>query len=102
LRAVVQRVSRASVSIQGQAVATINEGLVVLLGVAAGDSEEEVRYLADKIANLRILPDEADRFNLSAMDTGAEVLVVSQFTLLADTRKGRRPSFTNAAPPEIA
>ena len=102
MRAVVQRVSRASVSIKGQDVARIQQGIVVLLGVAAGDSEADARHLADKIANLRILPDEADKFNLSALDTAGEVLVVSQFTLLADTRKGRRPSFTNAAPPEDA
>ena len=102
MRAVVQRVSRASVSIKGQDVARIQQGIVVLLGVAAGDSETDARYLADKIANLRILPDEADKFNLSALDTAGEVLVVSQFTLLADTRKGRRPSFINAAPPEDA
>jgi len=95
-------VSRASVSIKGQDVARIQQGIVVLLGVAAGDSETDARYLADKIANLRILPDEADKFNLSALDTAGEVLVVSQFTLLADTRKGRRPSFINAAPPEDA
>lgn len=94
--------SRASVSIKGQDVARIQQGIVVLLGVAAGDSETDARYLADKIANLRILPDEADKFNLSALDTAGEVLVVSQFTLLADTRKGRRPSFINAAPPEDA
>ncbi|MEE8373527.1 MAG: D-aminoacyl-tRNA deacylase [Dehalococcoidia bacterium] len=102
MRAVVQRVSRASVSIKGQDVARIQQGIVVLVGVAAGDSETDARYLADKIANLRILPDEADKFNLSALDTGGEVLVVSQFTLLADTRKGRRPSFVGAAPPQDA
>lgn len=102
MRAVVQRVSRASVSIKGQDVARIQQGIVVLVGVAAGDSEADARYLADKIANLRILPDEAGKFNLSAVDTGGEVLVVSQFTLLADTRKGRRPSFVGAAPPQHA
>jgi len=102
LRALVQRVSKASVSIEGQVVATIKHGLVVLIGVGKGDSEADAQYLADKIANLRIFSDEADKFNLSALDIGGEVLVVSQFTLLADTRKGRRPSFTDAAPPEEA
>ncbi len=102
MRALVQRVSQASVSIENQEVAAIKQGLVVLIGVGKGDSEADARYLADKIANLRIFSDEADKFNLSALDIGREVLVVSQFTLLADTRKGRRPSFTDAAPPEEA
>ena len=102
MRTLVQRVSKASVSIEGQVVATIKHGLVVLIGVGKGDSEADAQYLADKIANLRIFSDEADKFNLSALDIGGEVLVVSQFTLLADTRKGRRPSFTDAAPPEEA
>jgi len=102
LRAVVQRVSQASVSIKGQVVADIKQGLTVLVGVGREDSAVDARYLAEKIANLRILPDEADKFNLSVLDTDGEVLVVSQFTLFADTRKGRRPSFTGAAPPEEA
>lgn len=102
MRALVQRVSKASVSIEGQLVSTIKQGLVVLIGVGKGDSEPDAQYLADKIANLRIFSDEADKFNLSALDIGGELLVVSQFTLLADTRKGRRPSFTDAAPPEEA
>jgi D-tyrosyl-tRNA(Tyr) deacylase len=102
VRALVQRVSQASVSIESQIVATIKQGLVVLIGVGKGDSEADARYLAEKIANLRIFSDEADKFNLSALDIGGEILVVSQFTLLADTRKGRRPSFTDAAPPEEA
>lgn len=102
MRALVQRVSQASVSIESQVIAAIKQGLVVLIGVGKGDSEADARYLADKIANLRIFSDEADKFNLSALDIGGEVLVVSQFTLLADTRKGRRPSFTDAAPPEEA
>lgn len=97
-----QRVSKASVSIEGQLVSTIKQGLVVLIGVGKGDSEPDAQYLADKIANLRIFSDEADKFNLSALDIGGEVLVVSQFTLLADTRKGRRPSFTEAGTPEEA
>ena len=102
MRALVQRVSRASVTIEGQKVASINQGLVILLGAGRGDTEADASYLADKVANLRIFSDEADKFNLSALDTGGEVLVVSQFTLYGDTRKGRRPSFTDAAPPEEA
>ena len=97
-----QRVSKASVCIEGQLFSAIKQGLVVLLGVGKGDSEPDAQYLADKIANLRIFSDEADKFDLSALDIGGEILVVSQFTLLADTRKGRRPSFTDAAPPEEA
>ena len=102
MRALVQRVSNASVTIEGHLVSAIKQGLVVLIGVGKGDSEPDAQYLADKIANLRIFSDEADKFNLSALDIGGEALVVSQFTLLADTRKGRRPSFTEAAPPEQA
>ncbi len=102
MRALAQRVSQASVSIEGHLVSAIKQGLVVLIGVGKGDSEPDAQYLADKIANLRIFSDEADKFNLSALDIGGEALVVSQFTLLADTRKGRRPSFTEAAPPEKA
>ena len=102
MRALVQRVSQASVSIENQVVAAIKQGLVVLIGVGRDDSEPDAQYLADKIANLRIFSDESDKFNLSALDIGGEVLVVSQFTLLADTRKGRRPSFTEAAPPDEA
>jgi len=98
----VQRVSEASVSIEDQLVSAIKQGLVVLIGVGKGDSEPDAQYLADKIANLRIFSDEADKFNLSTLDIGGEILVVSQFTLFADTRKGRRPSFTEAAPPEDA
>jgi D-tyrosyl-tRNA(Tyr) deacylase len=102
VRALVQRVSHASVSIENQVVAAIKQGLVVLIGVGRDDSEPDAQYLADKIANLRIFSDEADKFNLSALNIGGDVLVVSQFTLLADTRKGRRPSFTEAAPPDEA
>ena len=102
MRALVQRVSQASVSIEGQLFSAIKQGLVVLLGVGKGDSEPDAQYLADKIANLRIFSDEADKFNLSALDICGEILVVSQFTLFADTRKGRRPGFTDAAPPEEA
>lgn len=102
MRAVVQRVTRASVSVDGQAIGSIGPGLVVLLGVAHGDSEAEARWLAEKIAHLRIFEDEAGKFNRSALDVGGEVLVISQFTLLADARRGRRPSFTDAAPPDMA
>jgi len=102
LKALVQRVTRASVSVNGEVVGKISCGLVVLLGVARGDTEKDAVYLADKIANLRIFSDEASKFNLSALETGAEILIISQFTLLADSRKGRRPSFEAAAPPEQA
>jgi D-tyrosyl-tRNA(Tyr) deacylase len=102
LKALVQRVTRASVSVNGEVVGKISHGLVVLLGVARGDTEKDAVYLAEKIANLRIFSDEASKFNLSALETEAEILIISQFTLLADTRKGRRPSFETAAPPEQA
>jgi D-aminoacyl-tRNA deacylase len=102
MRAVIQRVSRASVSVEGRVVARIGSGLLVLLGVAAGDGEGAAAALAGKIARLRIFPDESGRFDRSAVDTGGAVLAVSQFTLLADTGKGNRPSFTSAAPPEEA
>ena len=102
MKALVQRVTRASVSVNGEVVGKISHGLVVLLGVARGDTEKDAVYLAEKIANLRIFSDDASKFNLSALETGAEVLIISQFTLLADTRKGRRPSFETAAPPEQA
>jgi len=102
LRALIQRVSQASVSVEGHAVAAIEHGLVVLVGVARDDTEADARYLAEKTANLRILPDEAGKFNLSTLDMSGEVLVVSQFTLMASTCKGRRPSFSEAAPPEKA
>lgn len=102
MRAVVQRVIKASVSVDGEIVGSIGPGLVVLLGVTHGDTEEEARFLANKIANLRIFADVQGKFNLSALEMGGEALVVSQFTLYGDARKGRRPSFTKAAPPEIA
>jgi D-tyrosyl-tRNA(Tyr) deacylase len=98
----VQRVSKASVSVGGEVVGKIGPGLVVLVGVARGDTERDAFYLADKIINLRIFADEASKFNLSALETEGEILIISQFTLLADTRKGRRPSFEEAAPPEQA
>jgi D-tyrosyl-tRNA(Tyr) deacylase len=88
--------------VNGEVVGKIGLGLVVLVGVARGDTERDALYLTDKIVNLRIFADEASKFNLSALDTGGEILVISQFTLLADTRRGRRPSFEEAAPPEQA
>jgi len=97
-----QRVTKASVSVNGEEVGKIGQGLVVLLGVANGDTEKDADYLVQKIVNLRIFTDAADKFNLSALDIKGEILLVSQFTLLADTRRGRRPSFTDAAPPEKA
>ncbi|MHB1414606.1 MAG: D-aminoacyl-tRNA deacylase [Chloroflexota bacterium] len=102
MRAVLQRVTEASVSVDEEVIAEIGPGLVVLLGVGPGDGDEQARALAEKVANLRIFADEAGRFNLSALDLSAEVLVVSQFTLYADTRRGRRPSFTEAALPDQA
>jgi D-tyrosyl-tRNA(Tyr) deacylase len=102
VKALLQRVSRASVSVGGEVVGSIGRGLVVLVGVAGGDGDKDIQYLAQKIVNLRIFADREEKFNLSAFDVGAEVLLVSQFTLLADTRKGRRPSFTEAAPPPQA
>ena len=102
MRVVLQRVSRASVTVDGETVASIGRGLLLLTGIAEGDTEAEVRRLAQKCAEMRIFPDAEGRFNLSVVDIGGEALVVSQFTLLADVRRGRRPSFTDAAPPEIA
>jgi len=102
MKALVQRVSRASVSVDDDIVGKIDQGLVVFLGVAQGDSKEDASYLANKVVNLRIFADEASKFALSALETKGDILVVSQFTLLADSRKGRRPSFTEAAPPDLA
>jgi D-tyrosyl-tRNA(Tyr) deacylase len=102
VKALLQRVSAASVSVAGEPVGRIGRGLVVLVGVASGDTEQDARYLARKAAGLRIFTDDEGRFNLSALDIKGQLLVVSQFTLLADTRKGRRPSFSEAAPPEMA
>jgi len=102
VRAVVQRVTRAQVTTAGQIVGSIGPGLVVLLGVEVGDTQEDAVYLADKIINLRIFADSAGKMNLSLLDRKGELLVVSQFTLIGDCRKGRRPSFVNAAPPEQA
>jgi D-tyrosyl-tRNA(Tyr) deacylase len=102
VKALLQRVTGASVSVAGKVVGSIGRGLVVFVGVANGDSQKDAQYLAQKLVNLRIFADEKEKFNLSALDIGAELLLVSQFTLLADTRKGRRPSFTEAAPPAEA
>jgi D-tyrosyl-tRNA(Tyr) deacylase len=102
VKALLQRVTSASVSIEGEVVGSIGRGLVVLVGVAEGDSPEDADYLVAKLLNLRIFADKEEKFNLSALDIKAELLLVSQFTLLADTRKGRRPSFTDAAPPQQA
>ena len=102
MRALVQRASEASVAVGDEVVGRIGRGLVLLLGVSSGDGEVEARYIADKTVNLRIFPDDDGRFDRSALDIGADLLVVSQFTLYGDTRRGRRPSFTEAAPPEHA
>jgi D-tyrosyl-tRNA(Tyr) deacylase len=102
MRSVVQRVARASVRVDRQVVGEIGHGLLVLLGVAAGDSETDARWTADKLAQLRIFEDEAGKMNRSVQDGGGGVLLVSQFTLLGDSRKGNRPSFVGAAPPEEA
>ncbi|NLG74019.1 MAG: D-tyrosyl-tRNA(Tyr) deacylase [Chloroflexi bacterium] len=102
MRVILQRVRRGKVSVDGRTVAEIGHGAVILLGIGPQDGEEQARYLVDKIANLRIYEDEQGKMNRSLLDTGGEAIVVSQFTLYADTRKGRRPSFTEAAPPEIA
>ena len=102
MRALIQRVTWASVVVDNEEAGRIGPGLLVLLGVAEGDGPADCDYLAAKLVNLRIFSDAEGRFNLSALDTNAEILVVSQFTLYADTRRGRRPSFTSAAGPEDA
>lgn len=102
MRAVVQRVKESRVEVKGRIVGAIGPGLLVLLGVGEADSEEDTQYLADKIVHLRVFPDQQGSMNLSLMDTGGAAMVVSQFTLWGDCRKGRRPSFTHAAPPEKA
>lgn len=102
MRAVVQRVSRASVTVAGEVTGEIGPGLLVLLGVNSSDTAKEADYLADKVANLRIFADDHDKMNRSVIDTGGAILVVSQFTLYGDCRKGRRPSYNDAAPPEPA
>ena len=102
MRALVQRVKEASVEVDDTVVGSIGPGLLVLLGVSSEDDESDAEYLVPKIAKLRIFADDANRFNLSVADAGGDVLVVSQFTLYADTRRGRRPDFTRAAPPDLA
>ena len=102
MKALLQRVTKASVSVDGQIVGTIDRGLVVLVGVGAGDTDADAQQLAHKTSQLRIFADDDGKFNLSVIDVKGEVLVVSQFTLMAYTAKGRRPSFTDAAPPEEA
>lgn len=102
MRAVVQRVKKSSVTVEEKITGKIGQGLMVLIGVEDGDSEKDVDYIADKVCGLRIFEDEQGKMNLSVEDIGGEVLAVSQFTLLADARKGRRPSFTKAAAPDEA
>ena len=102
MRAVIQRVSRARVTVEGEVTGEIGAGLLVLLGVSANDAEKEAEYLAEKILNLRIFEDDDKKMNLSLLDVAGELLVVSQFTLYGDTRRGRRPSDIEAAPPEKA
>lgn len=102
MRAVVQRVNFSSVVVEGETVGEITKGLNVLLGVEEGDTEKDVQYMADKIVNLRIFEDVEEKMNLSLLDVGGEMLCISQFTLLGDCRKGRRPNFMSAAKPDIA
>ena len=102
MRVLLQRVSHASVSVDGQVVSKIGKGLLILLGIGHNDGEEQAQFLAEKIANLRVFRDEQGKTNLSILDVKGEAIVVSQFTLYADARKGRRPSFTDAALPEVA
>jgi len=102
MRALLQRVSKASVMVDGQTISSIGKGLLILLGVGHGDGEEQAKFIAEKIANLRVFEDEQGKTNLSILDVKGEAIVVSQFTLYADTRKGRRPSFIDAALPNVA
>ena len=102
MRALVQRVTEASVSVDGEVLGQIGPGLVVLVGIARSDGDRHIEYIVSKTVNLRIFEDDEGRFNLSALDVGADLLVISQFTLYADTRRGRRPGFTEAAPPDTA
>lgn len=102
MRAVLQRVSRAKVSVNGETVGEIGKGILVLLGIASVDTEKDAIYLLEKTLNVRIFEDASEKMNLSLLDIKGELLVVSQFTLYGDTRKGRRPSFIDAAPPEKA
>ena len=102
MRAVIQRVTQAAVSVDGKTVGEIGHGFLVLLGIEASDGDADLKYIADKVPNLRIFEDDQDKMNLSLLDTNGALLVVSQFTLLGDARGGRRPSFINAARPEVA
>jgi len=102
MKVVIQRVTRASVRVAGEVIGEIGKGLVVFVGVAQGDTDEDIEYLVEKTINLRIFADTEGKFNLSALDVKGELLLISQFTLLASTRKGRRPGFTDAAPPDQA
>ena len=102
MRAVLQRVARARVTVEGETVGEIGSGFVVLLGIAADDTEQDVKYLVEKVAALRLFDDAEGRMNLSVVETGGALLIVSQFTLYGDVRRGRRPSWSEAAPPEIA
>jgi D-aminoacyl-tRNA deacylase len=102
MRALIQRVRSGKVIVDNRTIAEIAQGLVILLGIGQGDDEEKACFLAEKIAFLRIFEDDKGKFNLSILDNGGAVIVVSQFTLYADTRKGRRPSFSDAALPEVA
>ncbi|MBI5928068.1 MAG: D-tyrosyl-tRNA(Tyr) deacylase [Chloroflexi bacterium] len=102
MRAVVQRVTKGSVMVEGQVTGAVEQGFVILLGVKNGDTEAEARWLASKVAGLRIFDDDEGKMNRSLLDVGGGALVVSQFTLYADARRGKRPGFTDAAPPEIA
>ncbi len=102
MRAVVQRVTQSSVSVDGAVTGAIKQGLMVLLGVEQGDTEKDAEYIAGKVTGLRVFEDEQEKMNLSLMDVGGQLLAVSQFTLLGDARKGKRPSFTKAAGPEEA
>ena len=102
MRVIIQRVNRASVEVSGEIISHIKKGLLVLLGVAGGDNEQDAEYLAAKISSMRIFPDSEEKMNLSVTDVAGELLVVSQFTLHASTRKGNRPSFIKAARPEAA
>ena len=101
MRAVVQRVSEASVTVDRERIGEIGAGLLVLVGVAEGDTETDAAYVAEKVVNLRVFEDGAGKMNRSLLDVGGELLAVSQFTLLGDARKGRRPSFIDAAPPDV-
>ncbi|MFN2121014.1 MAG: D-aminoacyl-tRNA deacylase [Anaerolineales bacterium] len=102
MRVLLQRVSHASVQVGDRTISSIDRGFLILLGIGRGDTEEQARFLADKVANLRVFEDEQGKMNLSLGDVGGQAIVVSQFTLYADTAKGRRPSFIDAALPEVA